>query len=295
MALPSASRPWRRRTRRCSRGCRWGPPWSRRWSPPPASWARPATPASSPAMQRSPNGNKHTTPSFLTRAFRRTPLNTIPPHPKKKKNPNDPAFLACAFRRTPLEHKIRAALGTQAQQTGGWRHVTRARVSTRKARRPLVLTSCEMLRAGPTHRCACHSCCCCCCRSSPRLHATAAAAISSSYSSPTSRCGGDAEEGKGRGKGRKRGGGGGGGGGFGLRSVAVVGIGGGRRVLILGKVRRGEEDGGEGAINSRLAEEEEAAAGQGGKVGWWVWEEMFFFFFFFFLFWENELLKLGLV
>lgn len=86
MALPSASRPWRRRTRRCSRGCRWGPPWSRRWSPPPASWARPATPASSPAMQRSPNGNKHTTPSFLTRAFRRTPLNTIPPHPKKKKS-----------------------------------------------------------------------------------------------------------------------------------------------------------------------------------------------------------------
>lgn len=58
-------------------------------------------------------------------------------------------------------------------------------MSTRKARRPLVLTSCEMERGqgAAAHRCG-H--CWCPCRSAARLQATAAAMASSSSSSSPS-------------------------------------------------------------------------------------------------------------
>uniref|UniRef100_A0A0A9D4X4 Uncharacterized protein n=1 Tax=Arundo donax TaxID=35708 RepID=A0A0A9D4X4_ARUDO len=73
--------------------------------------------------------------------------------------------------------------------------LTRARVSTRKARRPLVLTSCEMLRAavGPGH--------CWWCRSRPRLHAAAAAIYSPHATRRTGR-----RRGRGRGGGEPVGG-----------------------------------------------------------------------------------------
>ena len=82
--LPSASRPWRRRTRRCSRGCRWGPPWSRKWSPPPVWSARPATPASWPAATRP--SQRAGVPASATR--RSIPPNTSrarPEHRRKQK------------------------------------------------------------------------------------------------------------------------------------------------------------------------------------------------------------------
>ena len=98
-----------------------------------------------------------------------------------------------AFRRTPLRRN--PARGAQHLQKieserddAEGKLLTRARVSTRKARRPLVLTSCEMLRAvlgAAAHRCCCGHWCWPC-RSRARLQATAAAAISSS-SSPTRR------------------------------------------------------------------------------------------------------------